>query len=76
MFLSLGQMAHDGQHWHATADCFCCEGCRRSLLGRPFLPRRGLIYCSVECSRGGRGGGHQQQQQQQQQVRMNKYYID
>lgn len=47
-----GQMSHDGQHWHATDECFSCNTCRCSLLGRPFLPRRGDIYCSIACSKG------------------------
>lgn len=47
-----GQMSHDGQHWHATDQCFACSTCRCSLLGRPFLPRRGSIYCSIACSKG------------------------
>ncbi|XP_072746125.1 uncharacterized protein [Anoplolepis gracilipes] len=47
-----GQMSHEGQHWHATEVCFCCATCRASLLGRPFLPRRGAIYCSIACSKG------------------------
>lgn len=47
-----GQMSHEGQHWHATEHCFCCHTCRTSLLGRPFLPRRGCIYCSIACSKG------------------------
>ncbi|KAF7282070.1 hypothetical protein GWI33_003311 [Rhynchophorus ferrugineus] len=47
-----GQMSHEGQHWHATESCFCCHTCRASLLGRPFLPRRGAIYCSIACSKG------------------------
>ncbi|XP_059078676.1 protein prickle-like isoform X3 [Tigriopus californicus] len=47
-----GQMAHEGQHWHANEKCFSCKTCQVSLLGRPFLPRRGLIYCSVSCSKG------------------------
>ncbi|XP_058827157.1 protein prickle-like [Topomyia yanbarensis] len=47
-----GQMSHDGQHWHATDSCFACSTCRCSLLGRPFLPRRGEIYCSIACSKG------------------------
>lgn len=47
-----GQMSHEGQHWHATELCFCCHTCRTSLLGRPFLPRRGAIYCSIACSKG------------------------
>lgn len=47
-----GQMSHDSQHWHATDKCFSCSLCRSSLLGRPFLPRRGAIYCSIACSKG------------------------
>ncbi|KAG1697679.1 Protein prickle [Nymphon striatum] len=47
-----GQMTHESQHWHATEKCFCCHSCTVSLLGRPFLPRRGFIYCSVPCSKG------------------------
>ncbi|XP_067632189.1 protein prickle isoform X2 [Eurosta solidaginis] len=47
-----GQMSHDGQHWHATDECFACNTCRCSLLGRAFLPRRGCIYCSIACSKG------------------------
>ncbi|CAD7013450.1 unnamed protein product [Ceratitis capitata] len=47
-----GQMSHDGQHWHATDECFSCNTCRCSLLGRAFLPRRGCIYCSIACSKG------------------------
>lgn len=51
-------MTHEGQHWHATDGCFCCHTCRASLLGRPFLPRRGLIFCSIGCSKGqGQGQG-------------------
>ena len=45
-------MTHEGQHWHATDDCFSCHLCHKSLLGHPFLPRRGLIYCSIACSKG------------------------
>ncbi len=61
-------MAHEGQHWHANEKCFSCKTCSSSLLGRPFLPRRGLIYCSVGCSKGEAGsagpGQHQQLQAQ------------
>ena len=45
-------MSHEGQHWHATDNCFSCQHCHTTLLGRPFLPRRGLIYCSIACSKG------------------------
>ncbi|XP_042195413.1 prickle-like protein 2b isoform X1 [Callorhinchus milii] len=45
-----GQMTYDGQHWHATEMCFCCARCKKSLLGRPFLPKQGQIFCSRACS--------------------------
>ncbi|XP_069062607.1 prickle-like protein 2 isoform X3 [Pleurodeles waltl] len=47
-----GQMTYDGQHWHATETCFCCAHCKKSLLGRPFLPKQGQIFCSRSCSAG------------------------
>lgn len=45
-------MTYDGQHWHATEGCFCCARCKCSLLGRPFLPKQGQIFCSRSCSLG------------------------
>ncbi|KAM8933969.1 prickle planar cell polarity protein 3 [Pelodytes ibericus] len=45
-----GQLSHGGQHWHASESCFSCGRCKASLLGRPFLPRHGQIYCSRSCS--------------------------
>ncbi|XP_076812370.1 uncharacterized protein LOC143459212 isoform X2 [Clavelina lepadiformis] len=50
--LDAGQMQYEGQHWHATDSCFCCNRCRKSLLGRPFLPKHGRIFCSKACSLG------------------------
>ncbi|XP_016891617.1 prickle-like protein 2 isoform X2 [Cynoglossus semilaevis] len=47
-----GQMTYEGQHWHAVEACFCCARCQLPLLGRPFLPRSGLIFCSRPCSLG------------------------
>ncbi|XP_058877519.1 prickle planar cell polarity protein 3 isoform X2 [Acipenser ruthenus] len=47
-----GQMAYEGQHWHATVECFCCSRCGLALQGRPFLPKQGLIFCSRACSLG------------------------
>uniref|UniRef100_A0A4W5KIF8 Prickle homolog 2b n=1 Tax=Hucho hucho TaxID=62062 RepID=A0A4W5KIF8_9TELE len=52
-----GQMTYDGQHWHATEGCFCCARCKCSLLGRPFLPKQGQIFCSRSCSLGGEPNG-------------------
>ncbi|KAG7523547.1 prickle 1 [Solea senegalensis] len=46
------QMTHDGLHWHATESCFSCAYCKSSLLGCPFLPHQGRIYCSKACSLG------------------------
>ncbi|XP_020911152.1 uncharacterized protein LOC110248926 isoform X3 [Exaiptasia diaphana] len=46
------QMAHNGQHWHANTQCFSCYTCGKPLLGLPFLPKSGEIYCSPECSHG------------------------
>lgn len=46
-----GQVAHGGQHWHATQSCFSCHTCHSSLLNKPFLPRRGFVFCSVGCSK-------------------------
>jgi len=45
-------MTYDGLHWHATETCFSCAQCKSSLLGCPFLPRQGRIYCSKACSLG------------------------
>lgn len=50
--LDAGQMQYGGQHWHATESCFSCVCCRQSLLGRPFLPKYGQIFCSKACSVG------------------------
>ncbi|KAG9342251.1 hypothetical protein JZ751_016753, partial [Albula glossodonta] len=46
------QMTYDGLHWHATETCFSCAQCKSSLLGCPFLPKQGRIYCSKACSLG------------------------
>ncbi|XP_072124211.1 prickle-like protein 1b isoform X2 [Mobula birostris] len=46
------QMTYDGQHWHAVDKCFCCAQCRTPLLGCPFLPKQGRIFCSKACSLG------------------------
>ncbi|XP_061770269.1 prickle-like protein 1b isoform X1 [Nerophis ophidion] len=46
------QMTYEGGHWHATDECFSCAQCKTSLLGCPFLPKQGRIYCSKACSQG------------------------
>uniref|UniRef100_A0A8C8RMJ1 Prickle planar cell polarity protein 3 n=1 Tax=Pelusios castaneus TaxID=367368 RepID=A0A8C8RMJ1_9SAUR len=51
--INQGQMTYEGQHWHATDTCFCCTRCRLPLLGKPFLPKGGQIFCSRACSLGG-----------------------
>ncbi|XP_039196627.1 prickle-like protein 1 isoform X3 [Crotalus tigris] len=50
--LDHAQMTYDGQHWHATETCFSCAHCKVSLLGCPFLPKQGQIFCSKSCSLG------------------------
>lgn len=46
-----GSIAHEGRSWHAKSDCFKCNFCFDSLLGKPFLPAsNGKIYCSYTCS--------------------------
>ena len=50
--IDVGQMAHGSQHWHANEKCFSCFNCGISLLGQPFLPKNGEIFCSSSCSRG------------------------
>ena len=50
--IDVGQMAHGSQHWHASERCFSCYNCGVSLLGQPFLPKNGEIFCSSGCSRG------------------------
>nr|XP_056706246.1 prickle planar cell polarity protein 3 [Euleptes europaea] len=47
-----GQMTYEGQHWHATDTCFSCSRCHQPLLGKPFLPKQGQIFCSRACSLG------------------------
>jgi len=50
--IDVGQMAHGSQHWHANEKCFSCYNCGQTLLGQPFLPKNGEIFCSSGCSRG------------------------
>jgi hypothetical protein len=45
-----GQMTYEGVHWHATPQCFRCAACLRPLLGQPFLPTNGSVFCSADCS--------------------------
>lgn len=49
--IDVGQMAHGSQHWHANDECFSCFNCGITLLGQPFLPKNGEIFCSSNCSR-------------------------
>lgn len=46
-----GAINHERRCWHASASCFKCYSCAKSLLGSPFLPTSdGHIYCSMRCS--------------------------
>lgn len=42
-------IVRDNSQWHATERCFACAVCSKSLLGKCFLPRRGKLYCDVDC---------------------------
>ena len=44
-------MTYEEQHWHATPACFSCFRCQKPLLGLPFLPKRGAIFCSLMCGK-------------------------
>uniref|UniRef100_A0A8C4QJD4 Prickle-like protein 3 n=1 Tax=Eptatretus burgeri TaxID=7764 RepID=A0A8C4QJD4_EPTBU len=49
------RVTYGGQHWHARDKCFSCARCKSSLLGFPFLPQQGQIFCSKACSLGDDG---------------------
>ncbi|XP_075218469.1 testin-like isoform X2 [Lycorma delicatula] len=36
-------------HWHATDACFCCSGCRRSLLQSKMVINQQKPYCNRYC---------------------------
>nr|XP_033773195.1 prickle-like protein 4 [Geotrypetes seraphini] len=48
--LDCEHVSYQGQHWHARTACFCCDSCQKSLLGLPFIPRDGVLFCSEICS--------------------------
>merc|ERR1711935_151195 len=48
--LDEGQMQYHGYHWHATDRCFGCNTCNKSLIGLPFMPKNGAIFCSKDCA--------------------------
>lgn len=50
--LEEGRMTHNGHQWHARDACFSCKNCQKSLLGRPFLPKKSELYCSADCLTG------------------------
>lgn len=38
-------------YWHANKSCFFCSVCKKNLVDCPFLPKKGLLLCSKECSK-------------------------
>uniref|UniRef100_A0A914WSY0 Uncharacterized protein n=2 Tax=Plectus sambesii TaxID=2011161 RepID=A0A914WSY0_9BILA len=42
-------IVRDNCQWHASDRCFVCGVCSKSLLGKCFLPRRGKLYCDLDC---------------------------
>ncbi|KHJ47935.1 LIM domain protein [Trichuris suis] len=45
------RLAHKGEYWHATPECFRCENCGVSLIGAQFLHSSGSIFCTIYCRR-------------------------
>lgn len=57
-----GQIAYEGQYWHARDECFKCATCSKSLQGSGgggsasyFIPRHGQVYCSNACVKAASG---------------------
>lgn len=68
-----GAINHERRCWHASANCFKCYRCAKSLLGSPFLPSSdGLIYCSLRCSEAFHGMNSSALPPQQHQQQANK----
>lgn len=42
------RLQHDNQVWHGTDQCFLCYYCKESLIGQPFLPKHGRVFCSKD----------------------------
>ncbi|XP_075258178.1 uncharacterized protein LOC142350280 isoform X2 [Convolutriloba macropyga] len=47
------QVTYQDQHWHANKEgCFNCHNCGKNLVGLPFIPKTGIIFCSQSCKKG------------------------
>ena len=47
------QVTYQDQHWHANREgCFNCHNCSKNLVGLPFIPKTGIIFCSQSCKKG------------------------
>ena len=42
------RLKHEDLIWHGTDECFVCAFCSLSLLGQPYLPRHGKVFCSKD----------------------------
>ena len=42
-------LTHKDMTWHGNDECFTCQTCKTSLVGKPFLPRLDHIFCSRNC---------------------------
>ena len=42
------RLQHENLIWHGTDECFVCAFCSLSLLGQPYLPRHGKVFCSKD----------------------------
>ncbi|XP_065186930.1 testin-like [Sycon ciliatum] len=42
-------LTHKDMTWHGNDECFTCHTCKKSLVGKPFLPRLDHIFCCRAC---------------------------
>ena len=42
------RLQHEQQVWHGTDKCFVCTFCSVTLVGQPYLPRDGKVFCSKD----------------------------
>ena len=43
------RISHNDSHWHASPACFGCASCKQSLVGKRFLLKNNLLFCSPAC---------------------------
>ena len=43
------RVSHKDLHWHATPECFQCATCTVSIVGKRFLLKGTILFCSPAC---------------------------